>query len=162
MKVIAKAVVEAGLVPSESLDELARWGVHINVEPQEGFHDAEDVVSHIREAYEGSGQVSLDETDLDMLRRYLDKDHQKCGRLVLREGVKHRSLAVRFCLTCLGEYAIPWVDEESPSILVNGHTHLRWDDGGVQRDVKFSDYRELFYGAKKAFVVCTPMGSTDE
>jgi len=158
MKTIAKAVVEAGLVAADSLDEMARWGVHINVEPQDGFTAAEDVVVHLRDAYEGSEHVSLEETDLDMLRRYLDKKHQKAGRLILREGKRHRTVQVNFCLTRLGEYAIPWTDAESPDLLSNGETHLRWEEGGEVHDVYFFDYRELYFGARKAFVVCSAAG----
>jgi hypothetical protein len=166
MKPVANAVVEAGLVPEEVLDEMARWGVHITAVPKENIlQSPQAVVEHIRRAYESEEQVRIDETDLDLLSRYLDQKHQKSGRLILKDGKQHKTVNVSFCLTELGEYAIPWTEPETPDILFNGETHLKWQDGEEQRDVYFEDVRELSFGSRKAFAVCTPLvrgGGDDE
>lgn len=162
MRHVADAVVRAGLVDESVLDEFARWGVHITAVPDKGIlSDSAAVVEHIREAIEGEDMVRIDETDLDLLRRYLDRKHQKEGRLILKEGKKHQTLNITFCLTELGEYAIPWVDEDTPDVLTNGQTHLKWNDGEKDRDIYFSDVRELCYGSRKAFIVCEPNEETN-
>jgi hypothetical protein len=164
MKPVVEAVVEAGLVPEEALDELARWGVHIKAVPNERIlHSPEAVVNHLREALESEEQVRIDQTDLDLLTRYLDKNNQKRGRLILKEGKQHTTVNVSFCLTQLEEYAIPWTDPDEPDILVNGESHLKWtDDDGTEYDVRFIDVRELFFGSKKAFAVCIPLLETSD
>jgi len=159
MKPVVDAVVEAGLVPDEALDEMARWGIHITSVPNERIlRSPQAVVEHIRAALESEDQVRVDQTDLDLLTRYLDKKHQRQGRLVLKDGKRHTNVNISFCLTQLGEYAIPWTDEETPDVLVNGETHLKWTDvDGTEYDVRFVDVRELFFGNKKAFAVCIPL-----
>ena len=156
MKSVAKAVVEAGLVDEEILGEMARWGVPVPAAEvrQDVLRSKETVLEHIREAIEGEDQVRIDETELDLLSRYLDKEHQKTGRLILKEGKKHKTVSVTFCLTTLGECAIPWTDDEDPEILVNGETHLKWTDDDGDHDVSFSAYRNVHFGNRRAFAVC--------
>lgn len=162
MRPVADAVVRAGLVDESILDELARWGIHITAVPDKMIlNDPVAVVAHIREAIEGEDQVRIDETDLDILHRYLDKAYQKKGRLILKEGKRHQTLNITFCLTPMGEYAIPWVDEETPDIFANGETHMKWKDGETEHDVYFTDVRELYYGRRKAFVICETMEESD-
>lgn len=158
MRPIANAVVQAGLIDDSVLDEMARWGIHITAVPDQGIlSNAQSVVDHIREAIEGEDQVRIDETDLDILRRYLDRKQQKTGRLILRDEDKHQTtMKVNFCLTEMGEYAIPWTDGEVPTLLINGESHLKWNDGEKERDIYFFSLRELYYGSRKAFVVCAP------
>lgn len=155
---IINAVVEAGLVPSEALDELAQWGIHITADRDLSLSTPEAIAKHLRDAIESEEQVRIDETDLDLLHTYLDTKHQKKGRLILKEGKRHTTSFVTFCLTPMGGYAIPWTDEDFPDILINGQTHLRWQDEGDSEahDVYFSDLREVFFGGRKMFVVCTP------
>lgn len=164
MKPVVEAVVEAGLVPDDALDEMARWGIHVTAVPNERIlRSPEAVVTHIREALESEEQVRIDQTDLDLLTRYLDKKHQRQGRLIIKEGKRHQTVNVSFCLTKLGEYAIPWTEPEEPEVLANGETHLKWKDtDGTEYDVRFIDVRELFFGSKKAFAVCIPLLETDD
>jgi hypothetical protein len=163
MKPLAKAIVETGLVDPSIIQEMKRWGAPIydpgtEEEPVPGaktLATADDLVAHIREALESMEQVRIDETDLDLLHRYLDKKHQKEGKLLLRSGGKRQSKLVSFCITPTGEYALPWTDRDlEPSILYNGETHLKWSDNGVPVDVRFSDARDVFFGTQRAFVVC--------
>ncbi len=164
MKPVAKAVVETGIVDSDFVKEAKRWGAPIQdpgtgespkVLPElKGNRDAQ--VAHIREALEGEGHVRIDECDLDLLRMYLDSSHQKEGRLVLKEGKNHSTKKVSFCITPMGEYAIPWTDRDTdPAILYNGETHLKWEDSeGKQHDVWFEGARSVMFGDQQAFVVC--------
>jgi hypothetical protein len=153
---IIDAVVEAGLVPDAALDELARWGVHITAKPDPTIDTPAAVAEHLMSALESDEQVRVDETDLDLLQRYLDPKHQRRGRLIIREGKDHTTMTVSFCLTSLGDYALPWTDEETPGVLANGESHLKWQDGERQRDIYFSSVREVFFGRRKAFVICSP------
>lgn len=163
MKPIAVAAVEAGLVPGSALDELARWGVHVTAEPKENIlQSPESVVAHLREALEGEAQVRIDETDLDILHCYLSPDTQKKGRLILKEGKRHSTMPISFCLTKMGDYAIPWTDSDTPEVLANGETHLRWEDEDGVHDVYFLDVREVFFGTKKAFAICTPVKDEED
>lgn len=165
MKSIAKAVVETGIVDSDFVSEAKRWGAPIQDPGTEegpptplpgmvGNRDAQ--VAHIREALEGESQVRINECDLDLLRLYLDDTKQKEGRLILKEGKKHATKKITFCLTPMGEYAIPWVDSDAdPVVLYNGETHLRWEDSdGKQHDVTFVDARPVMFGDQQAFIVC--------
>jgi len=150
---IINAVVEAGLVPEEALNELARWGVHVTATRKPELDTPAAVAQHLMEAMESDDQMRVDETDLDLLQRYLDPKHQKQGRLIIKSGAQHTTCALSFCLTSLGEYAIPWTDAETPEVLANGESHLKWGD---DKDIYFSAVREVFFGSRKAFVVCTP------
>lgn len=159
MKQVVDAVVEAGLIDSSILDEMARWGIHVTSAPNAQIaNDPKAVVEHIRQAIESNDQVRMDETELDLLTRYLDRKHKKTGRLTVKEGKKHHTHSVDFCVTHTGEYAIPWTEEdETPHVLANGETHLKWEADGVQHDVYFTEVREVFFGKKKAFAVCTAL-----
>jgi hypothetical protein len=154
---IIDAVVEAGLVPSDTLDELARWGIHVTAERRPELNNPQSIATHLKEALESEAQVRIDETELDLLHKYLNPKHQKQGRLIIKEDKSHTTTNISFCLTDLGEYAIPWTDEDVPEVLANGQTHLKWQDGEVARDVYFTDVREVFFGTRKAFAICTPM-----
>ena len=157
MRPVAEAVVEAGLIDESVLKEMKRWGMTVEAEPDEKLlGDMEATLQHIREAIESQEQVRIDETDLDLLCRFLDKEHKQSGRLIVKEGKRHQTMKVEFCRTHAGEYAIPWSDEETPYVLANGETHLKWEAEGVQHDIYFMEVREVFFGKKKAFAVCTP------
>jgi hypothetical protein len=153
---IIDAVVEAGLVPDTALDELARWGVHITAQRKPELDNPQAVALHLMQALESDEQVRVDETDLDLLQRYLNPKHQLQGRLIIKEGKSHTTAPISFCLTSLGEYAIPWTDDETPEVLANGESHLKWDSAEGKKDIYFSGVREVFFGSRKAFVVCTP------
>ena len=164
MKSVAKAVIETGIIDEDTLREMHRWGVPIQ-DPGTGDMPAVDetiagdrqrIVEHIREALESEEQVRVDETDLDLLRTYLDENHQKTGRLILKEEGKHSSKKISFCITPMGEYAIPWTDPTTePSIIYNGSSHLRWEDKeGTKHDVYFTEARDVFFGEHRAFIVC--------
>ena len=156
MRPIADAVVRAGLVDDNVLQQMARWGIQITAVPDEKIlRDPQSVIEHIRNAIESKAHVSVDETDLDLLRRFLSKEHQKQGRLIVKEGRSHSTQNIVFCMTQMGECAIPWTDDEEPYVMVNGETHLKWADDEGDHDVTFLDMRTVSFGNKRMFVVCT-------
>lgn len=157
MSQLGKAIIEAGLLDSNTINEIRKWGLPVPAASvlEDIAQDKDEVLAHIREALEGPDQVRMEETDLDLLTRYLSLKHQKRGRLILKEGSEHRTLVTTFCLTPLGEYAFPWTAADSPEILVNGESHLKWvAEDGTKHDVYFSTLREMHLGAVKMFVVC--------
>lgn len=157
MSTVAKAVVEAGLVDDVVLAEMHRWGLPVPRGEQlpTVSYSTQAVIEHIREAIESEDNVRMDETDLDLLQLYLDKSNQKQGRLIVKEGKSHQTVDIVFCLTRMGEYAIPWTDNADPEILANGETHLKWAvDEEEVRDVYFSRIRPVYFGSRKAFIVC--------
>lgn len=165
MRPVAKAVIRAGLVPPDVLAQMKKWGVldAEEVKVDQILDTPEQIVAHIQEALESKAQVEICESDLDILQRYLSKEHQQEGRLHLRDGERRELVKVNFCLTKMGEYAIPWLDEENPQLLANGESFLRHREEGEEKskDVYFVDIRELYFGDRKAFIVCVPMEYPD-
>jgi hypothetical protein len=165
MKPVAFAVVRSGLISSEVLRELQRWGLPVALVsvPEEGvLENPKQIVDLIQNALEDADQVKINETDLDLLTRYLDPAYRKEGTLVVKDGKQKATSKVLYSVTPLGEYAIPWVSESIADFMTNGQTYLRFklSDGSSSR-VTFSSVREVFFGDQKAFMVCTP-GVADE
>ena len=158
MKPIAVAVVCSGLVSSETLSEIRRWGLPIDfVEPDRVISNPRQIADLIQNALEGEDQVKISETDLDVLTRFLDPKHQREGTLVVRSGDQKSTSKVLYCVTPLGEFAIPWVSESISDLMTNGQTYLRFKTcEGENEHVKFIDVREVFFGDRKAFMVCAP------
>lgn len=161
MKNIVTAVVEVGLVPESTLDELARWGMHVTAEPSTAFDTAQAAVDYLRDVYESSEQVTITETELDLYKFYSTPENQKQGRLLLRHDGKSRVEQLVFCVTSTGAFVIPWATTRVPEILTNGDTCLRWSDSDGAHEEQFTDCREVFFGDKPTFLVCTPAGEAD-
>lgn len=160
MKPIAFAVVRSGLVTKETMEEIRRWGLPVELlpVPEEGIlENPRQIVDLIQHALEDADQVKISETDLDLLTRYLDPAHRREGTLVVKDGQQKSTSKVLFSVTPLGEYAIPWMSESIADFMTNGQTYLRFKlDSGESSRVTFSDVREVFFGEQKAFMVCTP------
>ena len=154
MSRVIKAVVEAGLVDSAVLSQLNRWGVPIEAIPSKTLKSLDEVVSHVREAIESEDMISIEETDLDLLQSFLDDSKRSKGKLIIKDEDKSRTLSVQFVRTMMGSVAIPWVDKDSPDLLINEGTHLKYEDGDQRATVSFVDYRMVYFGSKRAFVVC--------
>jgi hypothetical protein len=150
------AVLKAGIVPTDMVTELARWGNYevpqVSVEP-----DPRVALAGIREAVESHDTVALRLTDLDALK-YYDQNQQK-GRLYysLRGGpatLRNTTfIEVIYAKTPEGNYIIPWTDEDIFDLMLDDGTYLK--PAGEAR-VHFANIDELYYGEKKAFMVCTP------
>lgn len=154
MRPLAKAVVRSGLVSKAALDELQRWGLPVEVEEVDPIEDIEEVVAVLREALEGSEQVRIQESDLDVLRQFLDPRQQRQGRLALQsESGSKTSFSIQYCTTKMGEYVLPWKSESIRDIILFGGAVLTRDTGAA---VALMDVRESYLGQQRAFMICTP------
>ena len=161
MKPIAVAVVRAGLVDNDVMHEFKRWGLPVRlVQEDQILSNPRQIVDLIQNALEGEEQVRINETDLDLLARYLDPRFRMEGTLVVRSGENKSTSRVTFCLTTTGEYAIPWVSDSIADLMVGEGSYLRFkNESGENEKVSFTDVREVFFGEQKAFMVCMPGGA---
>lgn len=151
---VTQAVLATGLVDSDALAQLKRWGFLNEVGTPNSFESPEEIVETLRAAIESHEAVETRDTDLDIARQYLL--HREKAKLHVpspEDPDKTIPIAIDFCLTSSGDYVIPWRGESIEDLLMNPGTYLK--PAGKPR-VYFSDVRELFYDRKKAFVVCTP------
>ena len=157
MRPLGKAVIKAGLVSKDTLAELRRWGVAVEVQEVKPIEDLEEVVGLLRQALEGSEQVRLQEADLDVLRRFLDPGHQRQGRLTVKGEGSSSTFPITYCVTHMGEYAMPWKSESIRDMMILGDSFLRFDgEDGEERTIYFMDARESYFGEKCTFMICTP------
>lgn len=155
------AVLRAGIVPPEQVQELSRWNGYevpttVEVEP-----NRKQALADIREAIESKETVEIRATDLDALRFY--EANQKPARLyysVPADGDKRKTtfVNVTYAKTPIGNYMIPWTSEDIFDLMLDPDTYLKPD--GEPR-VYFGDIGELFYGENKAFMVCKPALSSE-
>ncbi len=156
MRPLGKAVIRAGLVDKVSLTELQRWGLPVEVEEVDPIDSLEEVVTVIREALESGDQVRIQESDLDVLRQFLDPEHQRQGQLIVKGEGSRGNFPVQFCITKLGEYVLPWKSESILDMMILGDSSLRFEEGGKERVVYFMDVRESYFGERRTFMICTP------
>jgi hypothetical protein len=162
MRPLAKAVIKAGLVSLDSLAELRRWGVAVEVQEVQPIEDLDEVVTILREALEGSEQVRLQEADIDVLRRFLDPDRQRKGNLTVKGEGTSSTFPITFCVTRMGEYAMPWKSESIRDMMILGDSFLRFTDSeGKEHTVYFMDSRESYFGERCTFMICTPETSNE-
>lgn len=152
-----QAMLETGLVDEGALRQLRKWGLlQEDTPPVHQEMSADRVVARIQEALEGPEAVSIRDTDLDAVSKFLnDKQSGKLHLPVPEDENKTTGVPVEFYITKFGEYLLPWKSEGIQTLLTDRRTYLK--QAGKPR-VYFEDVRELFYGGKKAFVVCTPRG----
>jgi hypothetical protein len=159
MRPLVTAVLKTGLVPTEALTELQRWGLPVefadekNAEP---INDLNQVVNIIRDALESGEQVRLQDTDLDVLKRFLDPESLQQGRLTVKDDESRSTFKVVFCITPMGDYIIPWKSEGVRDMIIDGEGVLRYEEGAEKREVHFVAVRDLFFGDHRAFMVCSP------
>lgn len=159
MRPIGLAVMRTGLVDHDTLSELRRWGLPVQEvdSSSELLTQGTDVVHILQDAMEGGEQVRVQDTDLDIVQRWLNPANQVAGKLVIRTlDDKRTSVSVKFCWTVMHEAAIPWRSESISDLMLDGDTHLQYTDkDGVRHKLYFADVRELYVGDTKAFLVCS-------
>lgn len=161
MRPLGVAVIRAGLVPEETLIEMRRWGLPVQVvESDEVIEDPDMVVKVLQDALESGEQVRMQDTDLDIVQRWVDPDNQIEGKLIIKDTEGHKStVKVIFCWTVMKEVALPWKSESISELLLDAESYLRYnDEAGQPHKLFFTDVRELYIGDTKAFVV----GSVEE
>lgn len=153
-KEVAKAVVESGIVEEDAIAELQRWGYLKDIEIGPNGVTGVDLARRILDAIESEEEVELRSTDLDIIKDYLSS-HQRARLHVPAPGKPGQTvgLQVEYSVTKMGEVVIPWTSDSINDQLLNDDTYLK-PTGGAR--IYFADVRELFYGDRKAFVVCTP------
>lgn len=150
------AVLKAGIIPTDMVTELARWG-NYEVPEVQVEEDPRTALAGIREAIESHDTVALRITDLDALNYY--KQNTLKGRLYysLRGGpqtLRNSSfIEVAYAKMPDGNYLIPWTSEDIFDLMLDEGTYLK-PAGGAR--VHFANIDELYYGEQKAFMVCTP------
>jgi hypothetical protein len=154
-KEVAKTVVQAGLIPGGTMEELRRWGAPLPDVPEGPEMPAEVVPLAIERAIQQEDFVQVRETDLSLTKTYLKKHWDGVLHIIYEDG-RTEDCPVTYCVTSLGEYALPWDGDDITDIMTNGQTYLALKDGA---EVYFSSARELFYGEQKMFLVCKPAKS---
>ncbi len=160
MRPLSKAVIRTGLLDEDQLGEMRRWKLPVAIEVVEGegevINDPEMIVKIIQDALESGEQVRVQDTDLDIVQRWVDPKNQVTGKLIMKEGEERATRKLIFCWTVMKEVAFPWTSEGIVDLLCNGETHLKFEGpDGTKRKLYFTDVRELYIGDTKAFVVCS-------
>jgi hypothetical protein len=154
---MTQAVLKAGIISENMLREIKRFSVTLDPDAKvESPKELEHAAQIIANAMEEAGYTTVRETDLDILRQYLDTAADGTLRLEVT-GSEPVDVEVTYGMTKTGEYIIAWNSESIEDALTNGVTFL-WTERD-HRQVFFKDVRELWYGEKKAFMVCVPRGA---
>jgi hypothetical protein len=154
MTALSTILVSSGLLSPETVEEMRKWGTALPEEVPEKEFD-ESSVAALAMAIESSitdqGYVLTRETDLDLLRQYVET--AKNCFLVLKVGGVEYTKETLVGMTPNGEFIFSVKPDESDlgDILTNGETFLDIED----EEVYFSSAREQYYGDTKAFIVCT-------
>lgn len=152
MNPITEAVLRAGIISPAQLAEMKRISPVIDREAMVGEPvDLEMAAKIVADALESEQYALVRETDLEAVRQYAETT--TIGTLHVEDGSESAVFEVTYGRTPLGEFVIPWKSESITGMLTNGQTHLVQGDGSR---VFFKDVRELFFGSKKAFMVCVP------
>lgn len=158
MRPIATAVIRTGVVSKEVLAEMQKWGLPVDFVIEEEvpiIHEAQQVVNIIRDALESHDQVMVRDTDLDILKLYVEPANKREGRMHIQDGDEKTSFKVTFCRGPFKEFVIPYRSESIIDLLINGDSHLKYtDDEGNKQKTYFRDVREIFLGSTKVFLIC--------
>jgi hypothetical protein len=150
---MTKAVLKAGIITPNMLAEMKRFSPFIDRAAEaEAPKELEQAAKIVADALEAQEYTLIRETDLDILQQYVESHLEGMLHVEVVEEKLPAEFAVTYCVSKTGEYVIAWTGESIEDVLTNGMTYLRT---GV-REVFFEDARELWYGEKKAFVVCMP------
>jgi len=158
MKPLGVAALKTGMVSMEALAEMRRWGLPLDIRDEEeiGMVDnIDDALRLIRDALEGRDQVQIQESDLDLLRRFLDPTHQQMGKLMVKDENNKTTFDIPFCTTLMGEFVLPWKSEGIRDMMTMGESTLRYEENGVTKTVCIIDVRESYFGNQRTFMVCT-------
>lgn len=156
MSPLTAAVLKTGLLDPAMLAEMRRFRVPIDLEavPDPKPQSVEEITEILEQALQSEGLVITRETDLEILRQY--GDTVQLGMLHIEVefdgAVQATDIEVSYGRTLTGDYIIGWKSESIQDMLANGRTYLV-EKG---RHIFFGDARELFFGERKAFLVCAP------
>jgi len=156
MNPVTAAVLKAGIVSQEMLNEMRRFSPTLGPDATaaEVPVDLETAARLVEEALGSAQYVLMRETDLEVIRQYVETAQGGTLHVVDEDETTSADIPVTFGRTPIGEYIIAWKSESIADVMTNGATYLV--DGDAQ--VYFQDVRELFFGEQKAFMVCAPVG----
>lgn len=154
----SKAVLELDIADPNSISQLRMWGYLPDVPLDPPPEDAEEAVARLREAIESHDAVEVRDTDLDIISQFLSTKQPARLYVPKPDGEGVVGIAVEYCKTQLGEIVIPWTSESITDLLVGAGAYLKPKG---QPKIYFADTRDLFFGGKKAFVVCEPREADD-
>lgn len=161
MNPLSAAVLQAGLIDPEMIEEMKRFKVPIDFEevPQAPAPvSAEQVTLLLEEALQSEDMVLSRETDLQILRQYLSTIRRGLLHIEIEPdpedttSITATDIDVTYGRTALGEYIIGWRSSSIEEMLSNGRTYLNEDD----KRIYFTNARELFFGKERAFLICQP------
>jgi hypothetical protein len=165
MRKIAFAAMRMGLIEPDVIKQFQRWGGIPRDMDTSVVEEPEVALELVQDALESEEYVRLQDTDLDLLKFWLNTDNQRKGQLTLvdmhtgQKAVRSILFARREVVVTatkkLVEYVLPWVSESIIDILTNGLTYLKYTEGETKNAVYFGDVREMYFGDVKAFMVCT-------
>lgn len=152
MTELSVAVAQSGALDEGMLRELAKWRLPLELPAtsDELFATPEEAVEAIEEAVEGKAAVEVRATDLSVLKQYLTTADK--GRLHIVTAVESGAFPVTYGTTKFGDYIIPWQADSLVEYLTNGESYLQAKGDKVY----FSTVQELYFGARKVFIQCTP------
>jgi len=147
---ISTVMAQAGALDEGMLAEIAKWRLPLQLDSQaEPFEEPGEAAEAIEEALTGKEAVEVRTTDLSALKQYLKT--QTKGRLRIKTDDEDETFAVTFGTTTSGGILIPWQADSLEEHLTNGDSYLLCEG----RRVFFSRVEDLFFGEKKAFILCT-------
>lgn len=153
MNPMTKAVLKAGIIPPNTLQEMKKFSITLDSDAEsEEPKDLETAAAIIADALEQSDSTAIRETDLEVLRQYIDTSTSGKMHVEILEAPQ-AEFEVTYGKTPLGEYIVAWRGESIGDALTNGMTFL---EAGTHK-VYFKDVRELWFGENKAFMICVPV-----
>jgi hypothetical protein len=149
MNTLLSALIYVGLVPSNTVEEMQRWGVPLPDVRQSPPATAEQVSAVLESVLQDSGVHLVRETQLDVLPTFLRTLSKGTLHLVGAEPFE-----VSFGRTVNGEILLPWQGESLEDLLQDPDSCLLF--AGNEGSVRFhaTDVQEIFFGERKAFLVC--------
>jgi hypothetical protein len=152
MHPVTAAVLRAGVVSPKMLEEMKRWSPNLEKEASAGEPlELDMAASIIEQALQSEEYVIVRETDLEVVRQYATTTRTGVLHMEIDE-LQQGDAEVTYGKTKLGEYIIAWQSDSIEDLLTNGLSYLV-EDG---HRVFFKNVRELYFGERKAFMVCTP------
>lgn len=156
MNTMTEAVLKSGIITENMLQEMKRFSPTLDrdavtAEPK----DIEEAARLIADALESAEYALVRETDLEVLRQYIDTSVEGFLHIEVPD-TKPIEVVVTYGKTKLGEYIIAWRGESIADAITNGMTYLEFPqpvEDGLDR-VYFKDVRELWFGDNKAFMLC--------
>lgn len=147
-----QAMIDSGLIDSANIAQLKKWGLLSGEgEPIEVLSSPNAIVDRIRAVLESA--VEMRDTDLDVIKLYIQKREKGKLHLPPETGTKTVPISIEYCKTKMGEYVIPWTSEDISDLLLDPRTYLKTAD---KKHIRFVDIRELYYDDVKSFIVCAP------